>query len=558
VSIEAVAERLSAPGAPYEIAEEVVLGEKMPVFTNRCRSTRQMLDESLAHGDADYLVFGDRRISYREHHALVTALGRTFHDRYGVRKGDRVAILAANCPEWILTFWAATSIGAVVASMNSWWAEPELEHAMTTCEPTVVVCDRKRLPAVERACMSTPCWIIEIESEFDALLAEPSDRTGLPDVHIDEDDPAVIVYTSGTTGRSKGAVASHRAVCGSVSVNRFSAAVSLAALGIEDPAIVAAAVRQTALVTVPLFHASGIHGFVVNQLASGGKIVLRAGRFDEDDVLRLIESERITMWAALGSMGPRVAERLKASNHDVSSLRTLAVGGAPVSPATQTQLREGFPGAALNVSMGYTSSEAVAVVSRIQGDDFRDHPTSAGSIAATTSIEIRGDDGRPVPDGVDGEIHVRSAYLMSGYWRDPEATAAVMKPGRWLAMGDVGRMEDGRLFINSRARDMMLINAENVFPTEVEYRLDAHPEVVESAVFGVEDALTGQAIRAAVVVDPSSSVTSADLAAWCREALAAYKVPTQWDIRVEPLPRNASGKILKRELEPEGPLTPSA
>jgi long-chain acyl-CoA synthetase len=542
--------RLTGPGAPYEIVDELVLGERMPVFKNRRRSCRELLVQSQKHGADDYIVYEGRRLSYAEHFGQVAQLGNILRERYGVGPGDRVAILAANCPEWIITFWAATGIGAVVASMNSLWADPELEHALLTCEPAVVVADRARLQAAQRVCPGAPWPTIEVEAELGPMLAAARDGRGLPDVHVDEDDPAVILYTSGTTGRSKGAVASHRAVCGAVGVNQFSAAVAMATMGIEDPAIVASLARQTALVTVPLFHASGIYGFLVNQLANGGKIVLRAGRFDEEDVLRLIETERVTMWAALGSTGPRVAERAVTSTRDVSSLRTLAVGGAPVSPTVQAQLRDSFPSVAVNVSMGYTSSEAVAVVSRIQGDDLRNHPTSAGSVLPTTAIEIRDDDGTPVPDGVDGEIHVRSPYLMTGYWRDPEATAAVMKPGRWLAMGDIGRIEDGRLYINSRARDMMLVNAENVFPTEVEFRLDAHADVVESAVFGVDDALTGQAIRAAVVIRPASTVTTADLAAWCREAMAAYKVPTQWDVRVEPLPRNASGKIVKRELEP--------
>jgi long-chain acyl-CoA synthetase len=542
--------RLTAPGAPHEIVDELVLGEKMPVFKNRRRSCRSLLVQSQKHGADDYIVYEGRRLSYAEHFGQVAQLGNILRERYGVGPGDRVAILAANCPEWIITFWAATGIGAVVASMNSLWADPELEHALLTCEPAVVVADRARLQAAQRVCPGAPWPTIEVEAELGPMLAAARDGRGLPDVHVDEDDPAVILYTSGTTGRSKGAVASHRAVCGAVGVNQFSAAVAMATMGIEDPAIVASLARQTALVTVPLFHASGIYGFLVNQLANGGKIVLRAGRFDEEDVLRLIETERVTMWAALGSTGPRVAERAVTSTRDVSSLRTLAVGGAPVSPTVQAQLRDSFPSVAVNVSMGYTSSEAVAVVSRIQGDDLRNHPTSAGSVLPTTAIEIRDDDGTPVPDGVDGEIHVRTPYLMTGYWRDPEATAAVMKPGRWLAMGDIGRIEDGRLYINSRARDMMLVNAENVFPTEVEFRLDAHADVVESAVFGVDDALTGQAIRAAVVIRPASTVTTADLAAWCREAMAAYKVPTQWDVRVEPLPRNASGKIVKRELEP--------
>jgi long-chain acyl-CoA synthetase len=542
--------RLTGPGAPYEIVDELVLGERMPVFKNRRRSCRELLVQSQKHGADDYIVYEGRRLSYAEHFGQVAQLGNILRERYGVGPGDRVAILAANCPEWIITFWAATGIGAVVASMNSLWADPELEHALLTCEPAVVVADRARLQAAQRVCPGAPWPTIEVEAELGPMLAAARDGRGLPDVHVDEDDPAVILYTSGTTGRSKGAVASHRAVCGAVGVNQFSAAVAMATMGIEDPAIVASLARQTALVTVPLFHASGMYGFLVNQLANGGKIVLRAGRFDEEDVLRLIETERVTMWAALGSTGPRVAERAVTSTRDVSSLRTLAVGGAPVSPTVQAQLRDSFPSVAVNVSMGYTSSEAVAVVSRIQGDDLRNHPTSAGSVLPTTAIEIRDDDGTPVPDGVDGEIHVRSPYLMTGYWRDPEATASVMKPGRWLAMGDIGRIEDGRLYINSRARDMMLVNAENVFPTEVEFRLDAHADVVESAVFGVDDALTGQAIRAAVVIRPASTVTTADLAAWCREAMAAYKVPTQWDVRVEPLPRNASGKIVKRELEP--------
>jgi long-chain acyl-CoA synthetase len=542
--------RLTGPGAPYEIVDELVLGERMPVFKNRRRSCRELLVQSQKHGADDYIVYEGRRLSYAEHFGQVAQLGNILRERYGVGPGDRVAILAANCPEWIITFWAATGIGAVVASMNSLWADPELEHALLTCEPAVVVADRARLQAAQRVCPGAPWPTIEVEAELGPMLAAARDGRGLPDVHVDEDDPAVILYTSGTTGRSKGAVASHRAVCGAVGVNQFSAAVAMATMGIEDPAIVASLARQTALVTVPLFHASGIYGFLVNQLANGGKIVLRAGRFDEEDVLRLIETERVTMWAALGSTGPRVAQRAVTSTRDVSSLRTLAVGGAPVSPTVQAQLRDSFPSVAVNVSMGYTSSEAVAVVSRIQGDDLRNHPTSAGSVLPTTAIEIRDDDGTPVPDGVDGEIHVRTPYLMTGYWRDPEATAAVMKPGRWLAMGDIGRIEDGRLYINSRARDMMLVNAENVFPTEVEFRLDAHADVVESAVFGVDDALTGQAIRAAVVIRPASTVTTADLAAWCREAMAAYKVPTQWDVRVEPLPRNASGKIVKRELEP--------
>jgi acyl-CoA synthetase (AMP-forming)/AMP-acid ligase II len=318
--------------------------------------------------------------------------------------------------------------------------------------------------------------------------------------------------------------------------------------GATDPSATRAPGQSVALVTVPLFHASGLYGFVVLQLVSGGRVVLRPGRFDPDDVLRLIEEEGVTMWSALGSMGPRVAERALASGRDTSSLTVLAVGGAPVSPAQQEMLREAFPHAQNSVSMGYASSESVGTITRTGGTEMRAHPTSAGRVLPTVELEIRGPDGVALPDGVEGEIHVRSPYLMLGYWRDPAATDDVIKPGRWLAMGDVGSVRDGRLYINSRARDMILVNAENVFPTEVEFRLDEHPAVRECAVVGVDDLMTGQAVCAVVVLDPSAAVVEDDLRAWCRDGMAGYKVPTQWVLRDEPLPRNPSGKVLKREL----------
>lgn len=535
---------LTGPGGPFEIVEEVVLGERLPVFRDRPRSARELVAASAAFGDAEYLVLGDQRLTFARHVEAVAAVAAVLRDEYGVTKGDRVAILAANSVEWIITFWATVSLGAIAASMNAWWAPPEVAHAIASCEPTLVVADEDRRAVVAAVAPHARC--VAIESNVAAWAAGVG-GVALPDVAIDEDDPAVILYTSGTTGRAKGAVASHRALCGTVSLARYSAAVAAAAARAAGAPLTATG-SPVALITVPLFHASGLYGFVVGHLANGGRLVLRAGRFDADDVLRLIEAERVTMWAALGSMGPRVAERAVGCGRDLSSLRVLAIGGAPVSPMHQQQLRDAFPHASTAMSMGYTSSEAVAVVTRNAGRELLEHPTSAGRCNATTMIEIRDEHGHVVPDGVDGEIHVRSAYLMLGYWRDEEATAAVMKPGRWLAMGDIGCLRDGMLTINSRARDMILVNAENVFPTEVEYRLDEHPQVRESAVIGVDDPATGQAICAVVVVDDEAAVSAEALRTWCRAAMAGYKVPTQWVVRTEPLPRNPSGKVLKRDL----------
>jgi acyl-CoA synthetase (AMP-forming)/AMP-acid ligase II len=220
-------------------------------------------------------------------------------------------------------------------------------------------------------------------------------------------------------------------------------------------------------------------------------------------------------------------------------------GGAPVSPAVQELLRAAFPRASSQQGIGYGSSESVSVPISIRGEEYRLYPTSAGRLVPTHEVEIRDEHENALPDGVEGEIHVRSPYLMLGYWGKPEATAKTIKPGRWLAMGDVGRFEDGLLYINSRARDMILRNAENVYPVEIEYRLEQHDLVREATVFGIDHEEWGQEVKAVVVPEAGAAIDPTTLARWCGETLAAYKVPTAWEVRSEPLPRNASGKVLK-------------
>jgi acyl-CoA synthetase (AMP-forming)/AMP-acid ligase II len=265
-------------------------------------------------------------------------------------------------------------------------------------------------------------------------------------------------------------------------------------------------------------------------------------------VLRIIEAERITHFSPLGSVGPRVLDALEERAYDVSSVRQLGFGGSPLSPTLRERLSSAFPGAGHRVGMGYGSSETVSVVTSIGGPDFEQFPTAAGRVLPTVALEIRDEDGRAAPDGVDGEIHVRSAYVMLGYWRNPDATAATIKPGRWLATGDIGRMDGGMLHINSRARDMILRSGENIYPVEIEHRLVAHPAVAEVAVLGVDHEVLGQEVKAVVVPKAGATVDTDELARFAREALASYKVPTQWEVRTEELPRNAAGKVQKNLL----------
>jgi long-chain acyl-CoA synthetase len=547
---------LTAPGAPFEVIEVDVLGERHPVFRNRHGSLREMLTAAAArHGDATYVTIDGETLTYRELIGQVASVAAALRDRYGIGPGDRVAVLAANCPEYAVAFWAITSLGGIVSAFNGWWTPDEIRHGLELSEPSLLIGDAKRLERVAGIELSAP--VIEIESDFPALLAHAPDAP-LPDQPIDEDDPALILFTSGTTGRAKGALVSHRGLVGFVQVNICNGAVRARAATLAGvaPAAPAAAPSQTAtLMLSPMFHVSGLLAGVILGLDVGSKLVLRRGRFDPEEVLRLIQEERVTSWSPIGGTGPRVIDHPLFEKFDVSSIRNMGFGGGPTSPALRERIKAAFPNAAASLANGYGSSETVAAVSSNVGPEYEQHPTSAGRPNPTCDIAIFDELGNPVPDGVEGEIHVRSAYNMLRYWRNDEATAAAFKPGRWLATGDIGRIEGGLLFINSRARDMILRSSENIYPIEVEQRLDAHPLVLESAVVGQDHPVHGQEVKAIVVVDPDAEVDLDDLARFAGETLSAYKVPTAWELRHEPLPRNASGKVLKTVLlgEAEAP-----
>ena len=541
--------KLTAPGAPFEIVEEEVLGERMPVFRNRRRSLREILAASAAFGDRDYVVHGELRIGFADHLRRVASTAQALRELHGVRPGDRVAILAENRPEWIVAFWAATSLGASVAALNGWWTADEILYGVENSDPKLLIGDRKRLSRVARREVGAP--VLEIESGFEKLERFAPDAA-LPDVPIAEDDPAVILYTSGTTGRPKGAINTHRGICGFLQgamLNGTRLFLSAASRGAPPEPIASPA----SLVTAPLFHMSGLHAGAIMMLAVGGKSVWRSGRFDPEDVLRLIERERITTWAGLGSMAPLVLNHPRLRDYDLSSLRNLGSGGAPTSPTVLERMKQVSPVGARGRGLGYGLSESVATVSMIGGEELEERPTSVGRIQPTFAVEIRDRGGRPLPEGRDGEIHVRSPYTMLGYWRNEDATRAAIGPGRWLATGDVGRLEGGYLYIDSRARDMILRGAENVHPVEIEHRIEAHPAVSEAAVIGVDHPELGQEVKAIVVPKPGASIDPQELARFVGETLAPYKVPAHFELRGEPLPRNAAGKVLKNVLSGAAP-----
>jgi len=534
-------ERVFGAGAPFELSEEAVFGEQMPVIKRRPGSLRALLEASGVHGDKEYIVYEQRRITYANHLQLVGRIARNLQDEFGIRPGDRVAILAANCPEWILTYWAVVSLGGVVVALNGWWTRDEIEYGLSLSEPKLLIGDEKRLARLEGSDPGSETLVIE--RDFASL--EAGGAAPLPDHPISEDDPALLLFTSGTTGRPKAALISHRGLIGFVQLTQAGGFYGML-LRSDSPE--PSALPACALVTVPLFHVSGLFAGCMLNLALGTKTVWTKGRFDPVNVLRLIEAEQVTQWAGLGSMGPRVLNHPDLEKYDLSSLRNLGAGGAPISPAYLKRITEVAPNGANALGIGYGSSESVAVIASSGGQEMLDYPDSTGRVNATFAVEIRDADEAIQPEGVEGEIHVRSPYTMLEYWRDSGATKSTLKPGRWLATGDIGKLVDGRLYINSRARDMILRAAENIYPIEIENRLEVHPAVREAAVIGVDHPELGQEVKAIVVPEPGDSVDPDTLAAWCGETLAPFKVPSHWEIRGEPLPRNAAGKVVKTVL----------
>ena len=548
--VREVERRLLGPGGPFEIVEEDVAGERIQVVKHRARSLRELLVGSLSRADAEYAAFtGDarsyRRFTFGEHARLVASTAAVLRDEYGVGPGERVAILGANSPEWIVTFWATVALGGIAVGLNGWWTEPEIRYGVDDCEPRVLVGDATRLARLGGRDAGVPTVVME--EGFDALWHAHADAP-LPEQPIAEDDPAVILYTSGTTGRPKGAINTHRNVIAFLTSNFISGARSMM-LAPPRPPDAPPPLPPCSMVTSPLFHVSGLHAAAVMAVAVGMRTVWLTGRFDPVVALEVIQSEKVTSWGFMATLLNRLISHPDVTEYDVSSLTNLGGGGSPIPPALQERTKQLFPHLRKTMSIGYGSTETAALLTSNTGAEYDAHPDSVGRPNACVELEIRDEEGNAVPLGEEGEVCARGPMIMPGYWRRPEDTAASFWPGRWYRMGDIGWIDDGRLYLASRKRDLIFRGGENVYPIEIEHRLEEHPGVAEAAIVGVDHPDLGQEVKAYVVPASGSVVTDDELAAWVGEALAYYKVPSVWEIRTEALPRTATGKVVKSALD---------
>jgi len=550
LTYEEAAAAVTGPGERFEIETIDVGGVSVKAFKNAPPSLREVFATARDRGDDTFLVYEDERWSFAEVMTHVDAMAALLVDRYGVAPGDRVAIGMRNYPEWVIAFAAITSIGAVSVSLNAWWTEDELDYALDDCGATVLVADIERL---ERGLTSSDrlgCRILAVRAPGD--LPAGVDRweevrelgAPVPEVAVTPDHDATILYTSGTTGHPKGAVSTHRAVV--QALMGFGCKAALDRLRREGgPEAERDGPPPAFILIVPLFHVTGCVPVLLSCFSAGLKLVMMY-RWDAERALELIERERVTNFVGVPTQSFDLLESPRFAQADTSSLTSIGGGGAPSPPELVKRVSSSFRGG--GPSIGYGMTETNAYGPGNNGQDYLDHPTSTGRATPILELAVRDPDGHDLPVGERGEIWFKGPHLIRGYWNRPEATAETIVGG-WLRSGDLGRIDaEGFVYVEDRAKDMILRAGENVYSAEVEAAIYEHPAVLEAAVVGVPHERLGEEVAAAVYVRPGQTLTAEELQAHVRQRLASFKVPTIVKLLTTPLPRNAAGKFLKRDL----------
>lgn len=550
MSREEILAKLTAAGSKYELLEDVSAGYPVSHFRNAPASLRRVLETTSAHGDAPFLVYRDEAYSYRRHYEAVATLAHHLLAR-GVRKGDRVAIGMRNYPEWVIGFWACQAIGAIVVALNAWWTSAELDYALDDCDPAALIVDDERLERIlpslgsrrSLIIVTARCSASTIDAErIEDILAEPADR--LPAADIAPGDISTILYTSGTTGRPKGACATHRNHVNNIMNVGLWEQRALMAAGI-DPA--AAGAPGGTLQTGPFFHIGGLTGLYCT-LARGGKLALMY-KWNANDALDLVEHHALTSLSAVPFAARQLLETAIDRGADLSSLASITIGGAPVPPDIIGTIIDRLPTPIAPVN-GYGLTETCGGVLTNSGPECIEFPTSVGRPMALGDYRLVDSDGQDCAAGEIGELWIRGANIFAGYWKNPEATAAAIKNG-WFMTGDLGyRDADGRYYIVDRLKDVIIRAGENIYSSEVEAAILEIDDVRDAGVVGLADHRYGEVVGAVIRIEPADAakLTGDAIIRSLERRIAKFKIPSVIRLTHEELPRTASGKLLKPKL----------
>ena len=542
---------VTGPGQIFELIDGEVRGVKMKVFKNAPAHLGQVFAGSRGHGDKTFLVYEDEIITFAQAADRIDALASLLVNTYGVKKGDRVAVAMRNFPEWVMSFAAIISVGAINVSMNSWWTEDEMDFALEDSGATVLICDQPRFDIGAASCVKKNIRVLVVRAEkpLPTGVDKWEDVLPLGDAHpgadISPDDDATILYTSGTTGRPKGAVSTHRAIISSIMA--FSARNTIFQMsGTKLKDVDGPEIPTSFILIVPLFHVTGCVPVMLSCFVAGLKLAIMY-KWDPEKALEMIEREQITNFVGVPTQSWDLVNSPAFEKYDTSSLRAVGGGGAPSPTSLVGKVNDKVKNG--NPQLGYGMTETNAFGPAITGSDYLSHPTSTGRASWPMVVEVRDENLKPVPTGQSGEIWFFGPMLIRGYWNRPDATAETIVDG-WLRSGDLGRLDaDGYVYVEDRVKDMILRAGENVYGAEVESAIYEHPAVHEAAVFGVPHERLGEEVGVAILPNDGMTLTPEELWAFLDAKIAKFKIPTQVVIMTEPLPRNAAGKFLKRELQ---------
>ncbi len=549
--------RLTAPGGNFEMETVTIGGVATRVWKNAPPSLRYLIEAARGHGERVFTIYEDERVTYEATWRAVTTLAAHLRT-LGIGPGDRVALAMRNLPEWPVAFFAATAIGAVMVPLNAWWTGAEMAYGLADSGARVLITDDERhhrlediyatIPSLDHVLVSRAVApltgiaapledVIGASSHWAALPDQP-----LPDAVIAPDDDATIFYTSGTTGAPKGALGTHRNMMSNILTGGYSGARSALRRGEMPPE----PTPRVTLTVIPLFHVTACSAGMMGVIATGSTMIFMR-KWDTVRAMEIIEREKVNVTGGVPTIAWQLIEHPDRGNYDLSSLESIAYGGAPSAPELVKRIHSELGALPGN---GWGMTETMATVTHHGAEDYLNRPSSAGPPAPVVDLKIVAEDGvTELPVGEVGELWARGPMIVKGYWNKPEATATTFIDG-WVRTGDLARLdEEGFCYIVDRAKDMIIRGGENIYSSEVENVLYAHPAVTDCALIGLPHRTLGEEPVAVVHLAPGAQASEAELQAWVRERLAAFKTPVAIRFVPETLPRNANGKILKKDLQ---------
>lgn len=561
VSIAQAHALLGQPGSMFEVDECEIRGVRIKIWKNAPPTLREVFELSRPFAAREHLIYEDERVTFGALHAAVARIAT--HLTSMLAKGDRVAIIMRNLPEWPVAFWAITLAGGIATPLNAWCTGRELQFGLKDSGARIAIVDPERWERIREYVATCPAleqiYVVRASREFVGARAKRLENivgataewlelphTALPRIALAPDDDAAIFYTSGTTGKPKGAVLTHRNIVSSILNSLSAQARAYLRRGEPPPQVDASAPQKVFLLSVPFFHVTGCFVVMIARLMSGAKVVLQR-RWNADTALPLIEKERVTGVGGVPTIAWQLLEHPRVDEYDLSSLEMISYGGAPAPPELLRRIRERLPKVLPVHTWGMTENAAVALTNL--AEDYQLRPTSCGAPSLTGEAKIMNQEGREMPAGEVGELWYRGPTVARGYWRNQQATAETFVAG-WLRTGDLARRDDeGFFYIVDRAKDMLIRGGENIYCVELENTLYEHPAVMEAAIIGLPHKTLGEEPAAVVHLKPQQTSTEQELRHWVGSRLAAFKVPVRIVLSLGPLPRNPQGKILKSELK---------